>query len=190
MMRTFPVLLSATIAALLFVPALEAQHGCPGCWGGRGFGPMGPGVGRQMHPGLPGLGRLGPAALVRFRQQLELTDEQVSRLEALEQPLREAHEQARQTIQEHQRQLREAWQADEPDGAAIRSHMQAIMQAEQQAQLAAVDAALGARAVLTDEQRGRLQGWIGARAWGQRARMMRQPRGWRRGMRRFRPRRF
>lgn len=191
MKLTYPILVSVAAAGLLFAPALEAQHGCPGCWGGRGFGPIGPGAQGQMHRGLPGMGGLGLGALLRFREQLELTDEQVSRLEALEEPLRQAHEEAQKTIQEHQRQLREAWQADEPDRNAIRSHMQAIMEAQQAAQLAALDAMLGARAVLTDEQRGRLQGWIGARAWGHRARMMRQPRRWRsRGMRRFRPRQF
>lgn len=178
MRQALPLLLSVVLVAPFWVSDAAAQR-CPDC---RRLGPMspmgrmGPGQGqmRQRDP-MAAFGRFAPQHLLERRGLLELSDEQAQRLGALTQPVREAHEKAQATVQERREHLIEAWQADQPDPGLIRSHAQAIMQAHQAAQLAAIEAAARAKAVLSDEQRGRLQGWAGARAFGRRGAMMHRP---------------
>lgn len=152
----------------------DSAHGMQGVPGAMMRGRMGQGMGPYM-----------PGMLIRFEDFLDLTDDQVTQLEHLQQGLQEAHQAAQETIQEHQTALREAWQASQPDVNAIRQHMQAINQAQGQAQLAAATAAAQAKGMLSAEQQGKMQGWMDGRRAGARMRGMQQPR--RPGMMRQRP---
>jgi Spy/CpxP family protein refolding chaperone len=114
-----------------------------------------------MGPGAwdANLGRPGVGQLLRRRQALQLTDEQVERFEELEVQLQAGRETAMAELREHQNQLRTAWQAESPDVERIREHMLASSTIWQSHRADAMAAALEARSLLTDEQRGRVQGW-------------------------------
>ena len=124
---------------------------------GAQMGPLGPG---------PRAGVFGPQRLLNFRQRLELTDEQVKQLEALATADREAHDKAAADAKPHEEKLAELWKADTPDAAAIQGEMRALMQARQTAALTAAAGTAKAKALLTDEQRGRVEGWIEGRRMG------------------------
>lgn len=146
----------------------------------------------QMMQGQQGMMRmapaagLGPAALIRQRDFLDLTDEQVTRLEALEQEVQQVQEQQREAIQQHAQALREALQADRPDVNAVRQHAQALHEAQGAVHLAALTAHARAKAVLTAEQQGKIRGWMEGRRAGARMDRMRPSR--RPGMMLNRPR--
>jgi len=112
-------------------------------------------------PGLmgPGFTMYAPERLVNRREVLNLTPDQVSRLEALAQEARLVREQSDTAARTHEEQLRSLWEADAPDVRAIETHMQAANAARQAGQLAVARAAARAKAVLTPEQRGRVAGW-------------------------------
>jgi Spy/CpxP family protein refolding chaperone len=113
------------------------------------------------------MGRQGmafnPRLLVQRREALNLSDEQVTQLEALAAETRSAREALPATIREHADALREAWSAETVDVQAVERHTRAIMDAQQQAGLAAVTASARARGLLTAEQRGRMEGWVDGR---------------------------
>jgi Spy/CpxP family protein refolding chaperone len=114
---------------------------------------------------MSGFMMYAPDRLVDRRAALNLTPEQVSRLESLAQEARTARAQADTAARTHEEPLRALWDADAPDVRAIETHMQAANAARQAGQLAAARAAARAKAVLTPEQRGRVDGWReGARA--------------------------
>ena len=113
---------------------------------------------------LAGAMAFQPARLIGRRAMLQLTPEQVSRLEALSQEAARARTQADSVGRLQADQLRELWNAPAPDLAQLRSRAQAAMQARQAGALAGLEAAAKAKAVLTPEQRGRVAGWAdGAR---------------------------
>ena len=131
--------------------------------------PQAPGMMRRMSPplgldGAPEVGMFQPSRLIDRRQMLDLTPDQVSRLEALAQEAQQARARGDSVARGQAEQLRELWKAPAPDVAQIRSRAQAAMQARQTAALASLEAAAKAKAVLTAEQRGRVAGWAdGAR---------------------------
>ena len=105
------------------------------------------------------VGPFAPALLLRRSERLGLDESQVSQLEELAASLKETQTQALETVNNHRDQLAEAWRAGEPDLDAIRSHASALMTANHTAQLAKLESAVKAKALLTDEQRGRISGW-------------------------------
>jgi len=131
-----------------------------------------------MGPG-PREGVFGPQRLLNFQQRLELTDEQVTQLEALAKATRDAHDKAAADAKPHEEKLAELWKADQPDAGAIQSEMRALAQARQAAGLAAAANTAKAKGLLTDEQRGRVEGWVEGRRMGGRG-FNRGP-GWDRG---------
>jgi Spy/CpxP family protein refolding chaperone len=191
-MRTLTALTAAALAALVLAAPADAQgrgrrqmvpRGArlqihvPRAGGFRGqvAVPFGRGVG--VGPGIrarDGLGLFQPGVLVRQREFLELTDDQVARLEQLEATVQEARDAAAATALEHRQALLEAFEADQPDANAIRSHAQAMHDAQQAVQLAHLTATAEAKGLLTDEQRTKLDAWVaGARrgaTWGGRGR--------------------
>jgi Spy/CpxP family protein refolding chaperone len=121
-------------------------------------------MGPMSEPGFAVAVVFQPSRLIDRREMLGLTPDQVARLEALAQEVRQARERADTTARAQHQRLRELWNAPTPDPAQIRSAAQAAMQTRQAAALAALEAAAKARAVLTPEQRGRVAGWAdGAR---------------------------
>jgi Spy/CpxP family protein refolding chaperone len=131
-------------------------------------------------------GIFAPDRLVDRREALDLTPEQVSQLETLAQEARAVRERTDSVARSHQDQLRTLWQADAPDVRAIETQMQAVHALRGAEHVAEARAAARAKAILTPEQRGRVEGWRdGARAMVNRRGM--GPRGDRPG--RMEPRR-
>ncbi len=135
-------------------PRREGPPGAPG-------GPMG----RRGPPGLPGMRMAiySPTVLLERREALALTPDQVTKLSTLENDVRAAREKAQTDGKPHRDELAKLWEQSVPDVTQIRTHAQAMMQVEQTAQLAALLSTAQAKAVLTPEQRGRVQGWADAR---------------------------
>lgn len=104
-----------------------------------------------------------PPHLLERKEALELSDEQVSRLEALAAEFEEGHDQAMADAEEHHKQAMEIWTADAPDVDQLRAHAEAAMQAQQTAHLALIVAAAEGKALLNAEQRGHVAGWLEAR---------------------------
>jgi Spy/CpxP family protein refolding chaperone len=113
-----------------------------------------------------------PTMLLERRDMLNLTADQVTRLSTLESELRAAHEKSEADARPHREQLESLLRQAAPDVGQVRTHAQAVMNAQQAAQLAGLTAAVQARAALTAEQRGRVQGWADNRRFGMRGRVM------------------
>jgi len=125
-----------------------------------------------------------PQMLLARKDLLGLSEQQAAELEQLAENSRAAHDQALEDVQAKQAQLDEAFNAEQPDAAAVRRYAEELMQARQQAQLAMLDGAARAKGVLTAEQQAKLAGFMEGRRMGmrrgamsQRGMRMRSPRG-------------
>jgi len=185
--------------ALLLAPALAAQQPAPSRTPApppRADMPAPP-MGGRLAPGgarVTGfaVGMFNPSHLLERRETLDLTPEQVTRLSTLETELRAAQEKTANDAKPQREELEKLLEQSAPDVTQVRTRAQALMQAEQAMRLATLTTAVQAKAVLTAEQRGRVQGWAdGGRAVGMRrpgmAPRMRRPAGpgpqqFRRGM--------
>ncbi len=158
-MNTIRILAGAALLAAVMVAALPAQEAAPAPRPDR---PQArprrhaPGIG-QDRPGAPAY---SPHALIARREFLALSDQQVSRMEALAEGVRSVRERAAESVQQHRDALQEAWQADQPDVSAIRRHAEALYQAQHEVRLAELTAAAEAKGLLTAEQQGKLRGWM------------------------------
>ncbi len=104
----------------------------------------------QMMRGGMGPGGLGPMMLGR----LNLTDQQRSQIQALQQQHRTEHQQLMQKMADLQRELRDAIFADNgPDEARASQAQQQIAQLEPQMQQARVQMEVAVAKILTPEQR-------------------------------------
>lgn len=157
-------------------PRARLQIHAPGTGGFRGRMAVPPGL-PQRGQGVgvgQGMGLFSPQVLVRQREFLELTDDQVARLEQLDEEARQVRDETAEQIQEHREALQEAMAADVPDVDAVRTHAQAVHDAQQAVQLAHLTVVASAKGLLTEEQRSKLDEWTaGARrgaagAWGRR----------------------
>jgi hypothetical protein len=101
-----------------------------------------------------------PPHLLEQRAALELTDEQVSRLEGMGQELMEQHQQAAAEAKQHHEQAMQLWEQQAPDVDQLRQHAQAAMRAEESAHLALLTVAAQAKAVLTPEQQKHVAGML------------------------------
>lgn len=102
-------------------------------------------------------GAAGPGLLLRARDALELTDQQVQRLESLQTELHEAGQARMEQARDAQRRAREAFSAETPDLAAAEAALQEAADHRIQAQMTMARGHLQAQEVLTDEQRTRLE---------------------------------
>jgi hypothetical protein len=138
--------------------------------------PMGQGMGQEMmrHPGeMPGMmGQMmemmgpmmrtmafAPDHLLARKDALELTPVQVTRLTALRDAAKTAHDAAHTDMQTHMGAMAQTMKASAPDTTALKQHFQAAQAAMGRAHWAMLSAAAAARALLTDAQRGRVDGW-------------------------------
>lgn len=133
---------------------------------GDGHGMMGPMMG---HPQMGMIGPMmmrtaayNPASLLRHKDVLKLTDQQVSRLTALRDAAKAAHDAALSEMQTHLQEMRPLMDAASPDTAKIKPHFQGAQAAMARAHWAMLVAATQARAVLDDTQRARVEGWADA----------------------------
>lgn len=158
---------------------------CPGMKGGasttgmHGGAMQGPGMMGMMRGGMGGMmggpmsqmqgmmggammghgmmGEPGPGMLLRLKGALELTGEQVSRLEGLQQKFSQQHEEHVKAADEAQRAAAEALRGEQPDLAAYEAKLKEAAAHGVEAHVVAARAALEARSVLTDEQRAKLR---------------------------------
>jgi Spy/CpxP family protein refolding chaperone len=100
-----------------------------------------------------------PDHLLARKDSLNLTQQQITRLTALQDAARTAHDAAAKDARAHMEAIAEAFKAASPDSAALRTHFQAAHEGMGKAHWVMLAAAAQARAVLTPEQRGRVEQW-------------------------------
>lgn len=169
-MKSLMVLVAATLAAL----PLAAQHDHPAPPPGRtdsGARPPMAGAMPRMAPGgMPGMHGDGmgmhagpmlfaPAHLLARKDKLNLTAQQVTRLEALRDGARAAHDRAASVARVAGDSLHTALAAAAPDTALARRLFRAHHDAMGEAHWVMLRVSAQAKAVLTDAQRGRVEGW-------------------------------
>jgi hypothetical protein len=201
-MKTMPtvgtlLLLVAPLAAQQPAkPDTMPRTGMPGMMGPmmHGMAPMGPGMGQgmmggmmmshmqghmqQMHemmqPMMRGMA-FAPDHLIQRKDALGLTSQQVTRITALRDAAKTAHDAAAADGRTHMQALSQALAANAPDTVTARRHFQAAHDAMGKAQWTMLAAAAQAKALLTDMQRGRVEGWVDAMEMQQRMQMGPQP---------------
>ena len=130
---------------------------------------------QMMGPMMRGMA-YNPEHLLMKKDQLQLTAQQITRLTALRDAAKTAYDAAQADAKTHMDALQQVLQANAPDTAALRQHFQAAHSAMGNAHLAMLRATAQAKAVLTDAQRGRVEGWMDAmEQMGPRMRMQRMP---------------
>jgi LTXXQ motif family protein len=100
-----------------------------------------------------------PEHLLARKDALELTPQQVTRLTALRDAAKTAHDAAHAGMQTHMAALAQTMKANAPDTTALKQHFQEAHAAMGRAHWVMLSAAAQARALLTDAQRGRVDGW-------------------------------
>lgn len=105
-----------------------------------------------------GLGGYAPGALLARKDFLGLSGQQVEQLQALENDIAGQHDKAVEDIRARQQEVRDAWNADDPDPKLVREKMKAAMDAQQAFELARVDAGAKAKGILDAEQLGKVRG--------------------------------
>ena len=113
---------------------------------------------QMEHMMAPMMGAMAftPDHLLARKDSLGLTPQQVTRLAALRDAAKTAHDVAAAESKAHMDALGQAFQATSPDTAAVKTHFQAAHAAMGKAHWAMLAAAAQAKAVLTDEQRTRV----------------------------------
>ena len=166
-MKTMRMLLALAVAAPLAAQQPDSAK--------RPAMPAGPGMMRHegMHPGMMQgmMGMMGPmmrsmafapAHLLQRKDALDLTPQQITRLTALSDGMKTAHDAAHAEMQAHMNEMANVMKAGAPDTNQLKQHFQAMQAAMGRAHWAMLSAAAQARGVLTDLQRGRVEGWADA----------------------------
>lgn len=156
------------------VPSMQMGRGMM-MGGMMGGGMMGSGMMPMMGQGMGMMatGGPGPVTLLRMRDALELTDEQVSRLESIQAEFEEGTQSHRTGMMASHAAAAEALQGDSPDLDAYQVSLQSAANLMVQLHVAMARAALEAREVLTPDQRQQLdtrgpemmRGMMGAYGW-------------------------
>jgi hypothetical protein len=116
---------------------------------------------QMMGPMMQGMA-FAPEHLLANTDALKLDAQQVTRLTALRDAAKQAHDAAAAEAKTHMDEMAEAMDAAKPDTAQIKTHFQAAQAAMGRAHWAMLSAAAQARALLNDQQRGWVQGWSAA----------------------------
>ena len=136
----------------------------PGGMPGMQHGTMAPmmehmmGMMSMMGPMMRGMA-FDPGNLLDRKDALGLTPQQVTRLTALRDAMKTAHDAAHTEMQAHMKELADVLKASAPDTNQMKTHFQAMQAAMGRAHWAMLSASAQARAALTDAQRGRVDGW-------------------------------
>lgn len=116
------------------------------------------GAGAAQQPGMH-LNPFQPDQLLSKRAELELTADQVTRLERIAAEAKAKGDQAKATHDQHKKQMMEALMADNPSTDAVAGHFQAAHGAMGAAHWAELEAGLAAMSALTDKQRATVKSW-------------------------------
>ena len=100
--------------------------------------------------------------LLNHKDSLNLTADQVSKLTAIRDSAKAAHDAAGSDFKTHMDELSQAFQTASPDTAALRPHFDAAHAAMGKAHWAMLSAAARARALLTDAQRQKVDAAVAA----------------------------
>ncbi|KAI5915634.1 Spy/CpxP family protein refolding chaperone [Thauera sp. 2A1] len=143
----------------------QAAWGCPP-GGGPGYG-MGPGM--MWGPGAGGPGRMGPGMGIGpmggyWGRGLDLSDEQRSKVNAIQDEVRKQHWGLMGSMMDEQSRLRDLYEAAKPDSAAIEQAYKRIGELQQKMFESSIDAHKRMDAVLTDEQRKQMHS-LWRRGW-------------------------
>jgi Spy/CpxP family protein refolding chaperone len=115
----------------------------------------------MMGPMMRGMA-FSPASLLMHKDVLKLTDQQVTKLTALRDAAKTARDAAMSEMHTHMQEMTPLMGAAAPDTAKIKPHFQAALAAMANAHWAMLVASTQARALLTDLQRARVEGWADA----------------------------
>jgi len=115
-------------------------------------GSMMPGMDSMMAPMMRAMA-YAPEHLLRRKDALHLTSDQVSQLTLLADSAKTTHDAAAQQAQMHLGEMEQALQVAAPDTAAVKMHFDAAHKYMSDAMWAMLRSAALARAALTDEQR-------------------------------------
>jgi hypothetical protein len=148
---------------------------------------MGPGRGMMMmdDPMMEQMGRAmmrvmlyTPQHLLGRKDAIGLSADQVTRLTALRDAAKTAHDAATSDAAAHLKEFEQAANAAQLDTAALKTHFQAAHAAMGKAHWAMLASAVQARALLTDAQRTKLQAWADSmHTWMQHHHQMMNPTG-------------
>lgn len=100
-----------------------------------------------------------PDQLLARRADLNLTAEQVTRLERIATDAKTRHDQAKATHDQHKQQLMDVLMSDNPGADAAAAHFRAAHEAMGAAHWAELEAGLAAMGALTQEQRATVKSW-------------------------------
>lgn len=141
------------------VPSMGTTRGMM-MGGMMGQGMMGSGMMSMMGEGtgMMATGGPGPVTLLRMRDELELTDEQVRHLEEVQERFHSETESHMTTMMSEHEQAAETLQGETPDLDAYQQSLQAAANIMVQFHVAMARAAAEGREVLTPEQLERLRG--------------------------------
>jgi len=128
----------------------------------------------MMQPMMRGMA-FAPDHLLQRKDALGLTPQQVTRLTALRDAAKTAHDAAAAEARNHMEALKQTLAANAPDTAAARRHFQGAHDAMGRAHWTMLAAAAQAKAALTDAQRGRVEGWVDAMEMHERMQMGPRP---------------
>ena len=103
-----------------------------------------------------------PDHLLNHKDSLNLTADQVSKLTAIRDSAKAAHDAAGSDFKTHMDELSQAFQTASPDTAALRPHFDAAQAAMGKAHWAMLSAAARSRALLTDAQRQKVDAAVAA----------------------------
>lgn len=101
-----------------------------------------------------------PDHLLSRKDSLRLTADQVTRLTAIRDAAKPAHDAAAANVKAHFDELARVFQNASPDTTALRMHFQAAQAAMGNAHWAMLAAAARAKVVLTDAQRAQVDSWV------------------------------
>ncbi len=97
--------------------------------------------------------RFQPDHVLAYREELELTPEQVAQLQELETARGAAHKEAMSAAREEWHKLQQAFDADSPDTAAVRTAAERALQAHAALHARMIADAASVRAILSGAQR-------------------------------------
>ena len=115
----------------------------------------------MMGPMMRGMA-FNPEHLLMRKEALGVTAQQEARLTSLRDAAKAAHDAAAADAKAHMDAMAQAMNAASPDTAAVKQHFQAAHAAMGKAHWTMLAAAAQAKTVLTDAQRGRVDGWVDA----------------------------
>jgi len=137
-------------------PQIRQRLHAPGTGLQEGVVPQRQRIGGRGWMGAVG-GMYAPRHLLAQKESLGLTDDQVAQLEKLDTQFFEQRNKAAEELGTLRADLRNAWNSQDPDLAAVRDKTKAVLAAEEALQLSRIDAEASAKGLLSQEQLGKVR---------------------------------